>query len=213
MATTKVIERKEALNSVKEFNAEVRSISGACKVICAFWGKAETAMKYVGINGKNRCTPQNIIALIADNLKEVQSDGTTKCYMWVKKFEKVTTKAKDGSKVVTKFKLYKGKKVYTWEKAEIKAWTVNTIFAVLEQSKANQGAMPEYSKELTAYHKAVAKAQSAKTENATKVESPKVETPKAKASDKAKAKTNATTKASAKAVAKASAKKSAKKVA
>lgn len=176
MATTKVIERKEALNSVKEFNAEVRSISGACKVICAFWGKAETAMKYVGINGKNRCTPQNIIALIADNLKEVQSDGTTKCFMWVKKFEKVTTKAKDGSKVVTKFKLYKGKKVYTWEKAEIKAWTVNTIFAVLEQSKANHGAMPEYSKELASYHKAVAKAAA------------KVETPKAKASDKAKAK-------------------------
>lgn len=200
MAT--IIERKSALESVREFNAEVRSISGACKIICAFWGKAETAMKYVGINGKNSCTPQNIIALIADNLK-VQSDGTTKCYMWVKKFDKVTTKAKDGSKVVTKFKLYKGKKVYTWEKAEIKAWTVNTIFAVLEQSKANQGAMPEYSKELASYHKAVAKAQSVKTENATKVESPKVEKPK----------TNATTKASAKAVAKASAKKSAKKVA
>ena len=174
---TTTIKTKEIMGLVKEFNAEVKSISGACKVIQAFWGKSEPIMRAIGIKQKNKVTPQNILALVADSLKETKSDGSVQCYMWHKVYDKVTTKSKTGAKVQTTYKIYKGKKVYTWEKIAVSSWTVATMLTLLEQS-ANQGAMPEYSKELAKYHKAV--------ENTKAVA--KVEEPKAKASDKAKAK-------------------------
>ena len=173
---TATIKTKEIMGLVKEFNAEVNSISGACKVIQAFWRKSEPIMRAIGINHKNKVTPQNILALVADSLKETKEGGSVQCYMWRKVYDKVTTKSKTGAKVQTTYKIYKGKKVYTWEKIAVSSWTVATMLTLLEQS-ANQGAMPEYSKELAKYHKAVENTKAAK-----------VEEPKAKASDKAKAK-------------------------
>lgn len=178
---TTTIKTKEIMGLVKEFNAEVKSISGACKVIQAFWGKSEPIMRAIGIKQKNKVTPQNILALVADSLKETKEGGSVQCYMWHKVYDKVTTKSKTGAKVQTTYKIYKGKKVYTWEKIAVSSWTVATMLTLLEQS-ANQGAMPEYSKELAKYHKAI---QSAKVEPKAVA---KVEESKAKASDKAKAK-------------------------
>lgn len=43
------MEKKEIKQALREFNKEVTSISGCCKIILSFWGTAAPLMEKIGL--------------------------------------------------------------------------------------------------------------------------------------------------------------------
>lgn len=135
------MEKKEIKQALREFNKEVTSISGCCKIILSFWGTAAPLMEEIGLKSKSSITPANIFKLVAPNLIS-DADGIKTCYIWVKEYYKDVNKSANGARVVTTYKIYKGKRIFKWVKKPITAWNVHTLFTLIEQS-INGGMQPE----------------------------------------------------------------------
>lgn len=122
MATNKTqkSERSIAVENLRDANKEVKSISGVCKIIQKFWGAGYgKAFKYFELQ-KNDFTPE----LLNRINERMWVDGVV-CKI-VKKFTKDDNGefAKDEN----------GKRQYTYELRPVTAWSVTTLWTILDQS-------------------------------------------------------------------------------
>lgn len=152
-----------AMASLREAGKESHSISGAIKAMGTQWSKGyDKAFAIFGCTKAN-LTPANIFAVLSDCQKAKGDEGQTICKVWRKEYDKVTTRSKNGGKVTTQFKLYKGKKVYRYVLKDIKAWSAPVLFELLIQA-VNKGAMPAYPDYLAKYWQGVDAAKTVKQE-------------------------------------------------
>ena len=152
-----------AMTLLREAGKETRSISDAIKAMGTQWSKGyDKAFAIFGYT-KATFTPANIFAVLSDCQKAKGDEGQTICKIWRKEYDKVVTRSKNGGKVTTQYKLYKGKKVYRYVLQDIKAWTPSVLFELLIQA-VNKGAMPAYPDYLAKYWQGVDAAKTIKTE-------------------------------------------------
>lgn len=113
-------ERVIAVENLRDANKEVKSISGVCKIIQKFWGTGyNKAFKYFNMQ-KSDFTPE----LLDRVTEKMRVDGVV-CKI-VKKF------IKDDKDVFVKDA--NGKRQYTYELKPITAWSVTTLWTILDQS-------------------------------------------------------------------------------
>lgn len=152
-----------AMTSLREAGKESHSISGAINAMGTQWGKGYNKAFAIFGCTKANLTPANIFAVLSDCQKAKGDEGQTICKVWRKEYDKVTTRSKNGGKVTTQFKLYKGKKVYRYVLKDIKAWSAPVLFELLLQA-VNKGAMPAYPDYLAKYWQGVDAAKTVKQE-------------------------------------------------
>lgn len=125
-------ERVNAINSLRDANKEVKSLSGVIKLVQKFWSNGyKDAFGYLGISYKE--LDFNVI------LAMCQKDEDNQIYLTSKKHK--TNKA--GQKVYTPTLGTSGKNkgrikdvaVYEEYNKVVTTWSATTLFKVLEQSK------------------------------------------------------------------------------
>lgn len=137
MKTTnnKTNERANAIQSLRDANKEVKSLSGVIKLLQKFWSNGyKEAFSYVGVTYKD--LDFKVISEMC------QKDEDSQIYLTSKKHK--TNKA--GQKVFTPTLTTSGKNkgrikdiaVYEDVHKVITSWSATTLFKVLEQSKQKQ---------------------------------------------------------------------------
>ena len=113
-------ERSIAIENLRDANKEVKSISGACKIVQNFWNAGyNKAFKYLGLQ-KSDFTPK-LLPLVNEKM---MINGVV-CKI-VKKF----VKNESGEFV----KDESGKRLYTYELKPVTVWSVTTLWTILDQS-------------------------------------------------------------------------------
>lgn len=128
-------ERVNAIQSLRDANKEVKSLSGVIKLLQKFWSNGyKEAFSYVGVSYKDL------------NFKVIsemcQKNEDSQIYITSKKHK--TNKA--GQKVYTPTLITSGKNkgkikdvaVYEDTQKVVTSWSATTLFKVLEQSKNNK---------------------------------------------------------------------------
>lgn len=135
MATTKqnkTSERVNAIQSLRDANKEVKSLSGVIKLLQKFWSNGyKEAFSYLGVSYKD------LDFKVISNLCQKNEDS--QIYITSKKHK--TNKA--GQKVYTPTLITSGKNkgkikdvaVYEDTQKVVTSWSATTLFKVLEQSK------------------------------------------------------------------------------
>lgn len=135
MATTKTNnknERANAIQSLRDANKEVKSLSGVIKLLQKFWSNGyKEAFSYVGV------TYKDLNFKVISEMCQKDSDG--KIYLTCKR----AVKNEEGEKVTEQIEVKGGKnkgqlkevvKMEEYNKV-ITSWSATTLFRVLEQSK------------------------------------------------------------------------------
>ena len=135
MATTKQNNKSEKVNaiqSLRDANKEVKSLSGVIKLLQKFWSNGyKNAFSYVGVSYKD--LDFKVISAMC------QKNEDSQIYITSKKHK--TNKA--GQKVYTPTLITSGKNkgrikdvaVYEDTQKVVTSWSATTLFKVLEQSK------------------------------------------------------------------------------
>ena len=128
----KTNERVNAIQSLRDANKEVKSLSGVIKLLQKFWSKGyKVAFSYVGVSYKD--LDFKVISAMC------QKNDDSQIYITSKKHK--TNKA--GQKVYTPTLTTSGKNkgiikdvaVYEDTQKVVTSWSATTLFKVLEQSK------------------------------------------------------------------------------
>ncbi len=115
-----------AFSALRDANKECTSVSGALKIITAFWQEYKGAFSVFGITTKKALTFELLTTGLAEGMyipSEVPGKKVIAC------FSKVAKKDENG-----KFITRKGKKVYTIEQKAVTRWSPTKVFEVLYQS-------------------------------------------------------------------------------
>lgn len=138
MATTKQnskSERVNAIQSLRDANKEVKSLSGVIKLLQKFWSNGyKEAFSYVGVTYKN--LDFKVISAMC------QKDEEGRIYLTCRR----AVKNEEGEKVTEQIEIKGGKnkgktkevvKMEEYSKV-ITSWSATALFKVLEQSKNNK---------------------------------------------------------------------------
>jgi hypothetical protein len=113
--------KNQNLQGLREANKECKTISGACKIIRAFWASGyKKAFEKFGLSFDDFKDVPSIIDLC-------QKDACGNIYITTKKAQK----DEEGNYILTE----DGKRLYLIVDKIVKAWTPNTLFNVLSQSQ------------------------------------------------------------------------------